>query len=453
MPVTRLSPLDASFLEVESPSAHMHVGWVSLFSPPDEAPRPTFADLRAHIGSRLARTPRYRQKLAPVPLGLKPVWIDDDAFDITRHVRHSRSGNIEDIVDQVMSTQLERDAPLWELWVADRLADGRIGVVGKAHHCMVDGIAAVELAALLLDPTPDPPPAEPDGWKPAPAPGTASLLAEGLRDRVVEELDLLRTPARLVRSPRQLIGAAADARRAALALAHSFSAPAPRSVLNRPSSPLRHLAVAQRPLGDLKQVKERFRTTVNDVVLAASSGAVRRFLQQRGEVPVRLKTMVPVSLRESGREEDLGNDISFLFVELPCDEPDPVRRLLDIHMTMSDRKRSGEPKGGQAVLKAVSYAPHQVQRLVSKLVSSPRTFNLVISNIPGPREPLYMRGCELQEAYPVVPLAERHAVSIGVTTIKDGAFFGVYADRESLPDAELLARDIDDSIEELIALS
>jgi WS/DGAT/MGAT family acyltransferase len=389
-----------------------------------------------------------------VPFGLnRAVWVDDEAFDIDHHVRRTEHEDLTELADVVMSTPLCRDRPLWELWIADRLDAGGVGVVGKAHHCMVDGIAAVEMAALLLDPTPDPPKAGPDGWTPSPPPGRGALFAEGLRDRVLEELDLLRTPVRIMRSPKHLIGAAADARKAALALAHSFSGPAPRSVFNPPSSPLRHLAVAQRPLADLKRVKSRFGTTVNDVVLAASSGAVRRFLQQRGEVPVRLKTMVPVNLRENGSEEEFGNNISFLFVELPCDEPDPIRRLLDIHMTMSERKRSGEPKGGQAVLKAVSYAPHQVQRLVSKLVSSPRTFNLVVSNIPGPREPLYMRGCELQEAYPVVPLAERHAVSIGVTTIKDGAFFGVYADRESLPDAELLARDIDAAVEELIALT
>jgi diacylglycerol O-acyltransferase len=451
MSAARLSALDASFLQVESPTAHMHVGWVALFSPPKNGPRPSFEQLRQHISSRLGRAPRYRQRLAPVPFGIHdPVWIDDDDFDIKRHVRHSRCSNIGDCVNEVMSAPLDRVDPLWQLWIADNLADGRIGIVGKAHHCMVDGIAAVEIAALLLDPTRKPPPPEPDDWKPAQPPGTLSLLAGGVRDRVLDELDLVRLPARVAGSPKRVLGVAGETQKAALAMAHSFLSPAPKSMLNRPSSPLRHLALSQRPLDDLRRVKKRFRTTINDVVLAASSGAVRRFLQQHGEQPVRLRTMVPVNVRDGDGADDLGNRISFLFLELPCDEPDPVRRLLDIHVAMTDRKRAGEPKGGESVLRAVGYAPHQLQRLVSKLVASPRTFNLVVSNIPGPREPLYMLGCELEEAYPVVPLSDRHGVSIGVTTIKDGAYFGIYADRESLPDAELLAHNVDESIEELI---
>jgi len=452
MTATRLSALDSSFLEVESPTAHMHVGWVALLSPPEDGPRPNFVELRDHIAGRLSRAPRYRQKIAPVPFGLNdPLWIDDDRFDVTRHVRHAGESEIGKIVERVMSTPLDRTRPLWELSVADRLAGGRIGIVGKAHHCMVDGIAAVELAALLLDPTREPPPAEPDDWRAAPPPGKFDVLAGSVRDRVMEQLDLLRWPARIARSPGRVLGLAQDGQRAARALVNSFTPPAPPSMLNRPNSPLRHLALLGRQLDDFQRIKRHFRTTVNDVVLAASSGGVRRFVSRHGEEPRRLKTMVPVNVRDGGQPGELGNKISFLFVDLPCDEPDPVRRLLDIHMTMSDRKESGEPQGGDSVLKLVGHAPHQLQNIVSRLVSSPRTFNLVVSNIPGPREPLYMRGCELQEAYPIVPLADRHALSIGITTIKDGAFFGIYADRESLPDAELLARDIDASVDELLA--
>jgi diacylglycerol O-acyltransferase len=450
----RLSALDASFLEVESPTAHMHVGWVALFAPPVDRPRPTFGQLRDHVESRLCRAPRYRQRLAEVPFGVHdPVWIDDEDFDIKRHVRHARSGRIGQLVGEVMSTPLDRDDPLWELWIADKLADGRIGIVGKVHHCMVDGIAAVELAALLLDPTEEPPPAAPDDWQPAPPPSTRRMLGEAVRDRVVKELDLVRLPARLARAPGHVLSLAGDAQRAARAVTHSFSTPAPSSMLNGPISPLRHLAMAGRPMDDLKRIKRHFRTTVNDVVLAAAAGGMRRFLEEHGERPIRLKTMVPVNVRGGNGDGELGNRISFLFVELPCDEPDPVRRLLDINMVMTDRKQSGEPQGGDSVFKLVSHAPRSLQHLISRLVASPRAFNLVVSNIPGPREPLYMRGCQLEEAYPVVPLADRHALSIGVTTIKDGAFFGIYADRETLPDADLLARNIDASIEELLVES
>jgi WS/DGAT/MGAT family acyltransferase len=453
MTPSRLSPLDTSFLRVESPTAHMHVGWVALFSPPANGSQPSFAELRAHIGSRLCRAPRYRQRLAEVPLGVhSPIWVDDEQFDLARHVRYARGGNINKVVEKVMSTPLDPADPLWQIWVADKLSDGRIGIVGKAHHCMVDGIAAVELASLLLDPTREPPPPEPDNWEPQPAPTPIKMFATGLRDRVTEELDLFRVPARLARQPRRVLDLAEETQRAARALTHSFK-PSPASLLNRPISPLRHLARSKRPLDDLKQIKGHFRTSINDVVLAASSGGVRRFMERRGERPTRLKTMVPVSLRDVDKTGEFGNRISFVFVDLPCDEPDPVRRLLDVHMSMTDRKRAGEPQGGDHVLRALKYAPHGIQNIASKLIASPRAFNLTVSNIPGPADPVYMKGCELEEAYPVVPLADSHAVSIGITTIKDGAFFGVYADRETMPDADLLAEDIDESIEELIAHS
>ncbi len=449
MTPARLSPLDSSFLQVESPTAHMHVGWAALFDPPEK--RPSFSDLRDHIATRMHRAPRYRQKLARVPLGLNdPLWIDDSDFEIRRHVRHSTASDIKRVIDGVMSSPLDRRYPLWEMWIADDLADGRVGLVCKAHHCMVDGIAAVELGALLLDPTPEPPPPEHDGWSPRPAPGRWNLLAGGVRDRARDGLDLLRLPVRVAVSPGRVLDLARDSERAARALVSSFNPPAPSSMLNRPNSATRHLAQLARPIDDFLRIKKGFRTTLNDVVLASAAGGMRRFVKRHGEEPTRLKTMVPVNVRNGGGAGDLGNRISFVFVELPCDEPDPVRRLLDIHATMSDRKQSGEPEGADSALKLVSYAPHQLQNVVSKLVASPRTYNLTVSNIPGPREQLFMRGCELKEVYPVVPLSDRHNVSIGITTIRDGAYFGIYADRESLPDAELLAEDIDVSIDELL---
>src|SRR2546421_2388683 len=180
----RLSTLDSSFLEVESPSAHMHVGWAALFRPPPQASRPTFGEVRDHIAGRMGRAPRYRQRLAPIPFDVSDrVGVDDEAFDIDRHVRRTLAREIGEATDRVMSTPLDREHPLWEMWVADSLQDGRIGMVGKAHHAMIDGLAAVEMASLVLDATPDAPPSEGEEWRPAPAPDGARLLAEGLADR------------------------------------------------------------------------------------------------------------------------------------------------------------------------------------------------------------------------------------------------------------------------------
>src|SRR4051812_26887411 len=171
MSSTRLTSLDASFLEVESPTAHMHVGWAAIFAPPEDRRRPAFTELRDHVEKRLGRAPRYRQKLLGVPLGVsEPVWVDDPDFDGVRHIRRADSGDFRSIADSVLSQPLDHGRPLWELWIADRLDDGRIGVVGKVHHCMVDGIAAVELATLMLDPTPEAPAAELDEWRPDGAP-------------------------------------------------------------------------------------------------------------------------------------------------------------------------------------------------------------------------------------------------------------------------------------------
>lgn len=445
----RLSALDASFLAVETPTAHMHTGWVAMFSPDADGRLPSFTELRDHIERRQARAPRYRQKLAPVPLGLHaPEWVDDRAFSVDRHV-YWAPGPLHELVDEVMSMPLRRDRPLWEMWICESTEDRQFAIVGKTHHCMVDGIAAVELASLLLDPTPEPPACRPDRWRAAPEPDRAQLLVRGVRDLLGEQLGLLRLPLRAAASPsraaRELAGGIP---RMARALEHSLRA-APASSLNKPLSPLRSLAWVQRPLEDLRKVKRAYGTTVNDVLLAAVAGGARTFFAQHGEQPVALKAMVPVSVRDDSAV--LGNHVSFMFAELPCEEPDPVRRLQHVHAMMTRGKHDREPESADLAFKAAAHTPGAVQHAISRLFASPRTFNLVVSNIPGPAPPMYMLGCPLEAAYPVVPLADRHALSVGMTSVRDRACFGIYADREAIPDARRFARDVDAAITELLA--
>jgi diacylglycerol O-acyltransferase / wax synthase len=451
MTSARLSALDASFLAVETPTAHMHVGWVAVFSPDADGRLPSFSALRDHIERRLARAPRYRQKLAPVPLGVHaPEWIDDRGFSVDRHV-YRAPGPLEDLVDEVMSMPLRRDRPLWEMWICESARDQQFAIVGKTHHCMVDGIAAVELASLLLDITPEPSTREEDGQRaePEPEPDAATLLLRGARDRAAEQLGLLRRPLRAVTSPsRALSELAGRIPRMARALEHSLQA-APASSLNKPLSPLRSLAWTQRPLEDLRKVKRTYGTTVNDVLLAAVAGGARTFFRRRGEHPVALKAMVPVSVRDD--RDVLGNHVSFAFAELPCEEPDPVRRLELVNAMMTRCKHDQEPEGADLAFKAAEYAPEVIQNAISRVFASQRTFNLVVSNIPGPPEPMYMLGCPLQAAYPVVPLADRHALSVGMTSVDDRACFGIYTDREAVPDAGHFAADVNDAIGELLA--
>jgi diacylglycerol O-acyltransferase / wax synthase len=451
MSATRLTALDASFLEVESSNAHMHVGWAAVFDPPANAHAPSFEQLRAHIGSRLPRAPRFRQLLRRVPLGVNaPVWIDDPAFDLSHHVAEARSSRLEDVVDASMSEALPRDRPLWQMSIAPRLDDGRIALVGKAHHCMVDGIAAVQLGSLLLDPTSEPPRPEPDRWRPQPAPVRLELLARGAAELVRDQLRIAAVSARALTSPGRAVEVADRGVRALGALADSARPARLVGTLNRPISPRRRLGYLSRPIDDLLRIRSSHGVKLNDVVLAAAASGVRRFMAERGERPVAVKAMVPVNVRSRGDEYALGNRISFIFVDLPCDEPDPVRRVREIHGGTDERKRRGFPEGGDDVVGLLGLAPGPVQRLASRLIASPRAFNLVVSNIPGPREDAYMCGCRLRETYPVVPLSDRHTLSIGFTSVGDRGCFGLYADRDALPDVDDLAAHVDAALDELL---
>jgi WS/DGAT/MGAT family acyltransferase len=268
---------------------------------------------------------------------------------------------------------------------------------------------------------------------------------------LAEPISLLKLPLRAARSPAGTArGAASGTARVTRAVANSLRA-APASVLNAPLTPLRRLAWTERGLDDLRAVKRTYGTTINDVMLAAVAGGMRTYMIRRGDPPTELKAMVPVNVRSP--EDVLGNHISFVFTELPCDLTDALDRLYSVSATMGARKRSGEPEGADLALKAAEHTPGIVQHAISRLVASPRTANLVVSNIPGPAVPMYMLGCPLEAAYPVVPLSERHALSVGMATIGQRACFGIYADREVLPDAAQLARDIDSELTELLRLA
>ncbi len=441
----RLSTLDASFLAVECPDAHMHVGWKATFAAPARGARPPFAELRDHIEARLGAAPRYRQRLASVPLGAHhPVWVDDPSFDIRRHVREAPPRDLDDLVADVMSEPLHRDRPLWELWLCEQPAGG-LAMVGKAHHCMVDGLGAVELTSLLLDAEPDPGPRELPETGTSPSPGALELLTEAVRDTAADAARL----ARAVATPWRLAEPVATG---LVALAHAVAPVAPRSPLNRASSPHRKLGQLCRELDELRAVRHAFGVTVNDVLLAAVAGALRGFLAERDEEPREpLKVMVPVSRRQAG--DDPGNHISFVFVQLPCDRADPADRLAAVAGQMRASKDAREPDGAEAALRGAALAPRFVQSLLARALASPRVFNLVVSNVPGPPIPLFLRGLELREVYPVVPLAKDHALSVGMMTVAGKACFGLYADRRTLPDVDAFAGHLDRALDELVALA
>ena len=435
----RLSALDAAFLAVERPTMPMHVGWVARFDPPEDGPRPTAVELLGHVASRLEHAHRYRQKLAAVPLGVhEPVWVDDPGFDPARHL-HAGGGDLDALVDDVLSVPLERDRPLWEMWLTDDLE-----LVGKAHHCMVDGTAVVELGNLLLDAKPDAAGPEAAEWSPAPEPTPGQRLGRAIADRTGDAAGLLVSPLRL--RPRTLAGGAR-------LLAHTLLPPAPGSPLNRPGSPRRHHVRVTRSLKDLRTVRKHFRVTPNDVILAACAGALRSYAERHGDTPRPLKVMVPADVRSSDDPAASGNRISFVFVALPCHEPDPVERLQAVHRATDQRRRDGEAEDLDSAFRMLALTPGPVQRVFAQAFAHPRLFNLTISSVPGPAATRYLRGCRLREVHSSVPLGARHALSIGVVTVAGNACFGITADPAVLPDAGELAGDLDDAFDELLELA
>jgi len=452
----RLSALDASFLAVEGPSTPMHVGWVAVFDPPENGSRPAFPELFAHIAGRLGGAPRYRQRLAEVPLGLhEPIWVDDADFDPAAHLLHADGQDLTALVDTILSSPLARDRPLWEIWIAHSLPGGGLALVGKMHHCMVDGLAVAELGELLLGREPagtdGARPEEGRSWSPAPAPSRGERLVRGLVDRLADGADLALAPVRLASSPSRVRGLPGAVGAGARTLAHTILPPAPRSPLNRPGSAERHHVRLTRSVDDLRALRRRFDVTPNDVLLAACAGALRRFAERRGDAPQRLKVMVPADVRTPTDSAGTGNRISFLFIELPCDEPDPVARLNGIHRATAQRERDGEAEALDAALGAVALTPSPVHRALAHVFAHPRLFNLTISTMAGPAVPRDLCGCRLREAYSAIPLADRHALSIGIVTVAGRACFGIYADALALPDAEALSSDLDSAFDELLA--
>jgi diacylglycerol O-acyltransferase len=441
----RLSPLDGSFLRVETRNAHMHVAWVGMFRPDPKRPRPTIEGLRESVACRLHQLPRFRQRVASPPPGFgEPFWVDDAEFDVAAHVTALTEpdeavtcASFGTLCDALLSEPLDRRRPLWHLYLVPQLEDGNAGLIGKLHHAMVDGVSVVELGLLLFDESSEAPsPERTDGWASRPEPGPVRLALEALADDARLSVRVARSAGELAVHPRR--SAARVSRtigRAAVAVRDDLLHPARLpSEVNPPIGPQRTLVRHREPLGPLLRIRQAAGVTLNDVCLAIVAGALRDYARRRGEAPRPLKVMVPVSVRADDELADLGNRISFAFIDLPLDVESPSLRLRRIHQETMDFKRAERPAGTEAVLRALGLLPGPLKQRAAQLAGSARVFNLVVSNIPGPGEPVYMQGAELVEAYPVVPLAEDHALSVGMFSYRDELFFGLYADPAALPD-------------------
>lgn len=465
--VDRLNALDVSFLYLETPTTAMHVGGVATFAPPEgtdgEPAAPFDYDaVRDLVAKRISLVPRYRQKVRWVPGHLaNPVWIDDEEFDISYHVRRSalpRPGTddqLRELVGRVQSRPLDRNRPLWEIYLVEGLADGRFAIITKTHHAMVDGVSAVDIGTLILDLTPVPREIPDDDWVPEQAPSSVRLIASAVGDN-------LRRPSQVVETARASItdvraGAARLAGTAsgiAATVRHSLRA-APPSPLNVTIGEQRRFGMAATDLDDYKRVRKAVGGTVNDVVLATVSGALRSWLLTRGEsvTPASVvKAMVPVSVRAAEQAGALGNRVSAIFVDLPVGEASPTVRLQQISYAMKAHKESGQAVGADALLALSGFAPPTIHSAAARLASrmARRLFNVVVTNVPGPQFPLYAAGARMLECYPVVPLAKEQAVTIGLTSYDGGVYYGLNADRDAMPDVDVLALCIEESLAELV---
>jgi diacylglycerol O-acyltransferase / wax synthase len=457
--VQRLGPQDASFLYLETPNVHQHVGGLAILDP-STAPGGTltYERLIDVIGSRVHLAPRFRHKVVFPPLAAaRPVWVDDSKFDLSFHIRRAAlptpGGRREliDYVQRVISRPLDRTKPLWELYLIEGMEDDLTAILTKVHHAMVDGMAAIDLASAVYDFTPETQILTPPPWEPEPEPSRKRLFQDAIREQLTHPaagvVDLaqrtFQTPSRVARQAGEILGGLKDIVGGGVL--------APDSPFNRRVGPNRRFAMAEAPVQTFKDIKNALGGTVNDVVLASVAGAMHRLLRSRRELTRErfLRAMVPVSVRAEGENAALGNRVSSIFVDLPVGPMGAKKRLKLIVEKTKYLKDSNYAVGAEFLMNIGSWAPPTIHAMAARLAARSRVINLVVSNVPGPQIPMYIAGAKLLAQYPIMPIAEAMGLSIAVTSLAGTMAFGITADWDTLPDIELLAQAIDESLAEL----
>jgi WS/DGAT/MGAT family acyltransferase len=454
----RLTALDTTFLHLEDHStAHMHVASVMVF----EGTAPTPQELVDHVVSRLHLVPRYRQRLANVPYGQgRPVWADDPHFNPRYHIRHTALPKpaddkaLKQLAGRLFSQRLDRSKPLWEIWLVERMAGERFALIAKTHHALVDGISGVDITTVLFDTAPDPVPSSraPVPWTAKPLPGPAKLLGEALRERTTVPAEMARGTRALLRAPRralsQIVGGLTSIGATTWA---GINAPAPDSPFNVDIGPHRRYTFLDADLAEFKAIKDSLGGTLNDVVLAAVSLALGRYLRRTGVETegLELKAMVPVSVRADSDRGALGNQVAAMWAPLPVGVQNPAENLQQIARAMEDLKKSGQAVGAQVLTNLAGFAPPTILSQAARLQARQRFFNLVVTNVPGPQFPLYVLGRRLRVLYPVVPLARRQALGIAVMSYDGHLGFGLLGDFDALPELEAIAADLKSAVASL----
>ena len=456
----RLTAVDASFLHQEGPHSHMHVGGVTIV----EGPPPPMDEFLTQIRMRLHLVPRYRHKLAHTALDSgRPVWIDDPNFNLAYHVRHTAlpaPGEWEQLCEltaRIFSQQLDRSKPLWEMWLIEGLSEDRFALISKTHHSLIDGISGIDLATVLFDLSPDPPPIKHSGraWRPHREPGAPELIAAGLRGALHAGVELAEGALDALAHPDRALARTREVAEGLGELVWAGLNPAPETPLNVPIGPHRRFVGVGRRLEDFKLVKNAFGGTVNDVVLAVVAGALREFLLSRGlrTEGLELRALVPVSVRTEGEHHQLGNRIVVMRGPLPVYIADPVQRLRFVSHAMDGLKESKQAVGAEAIAGVQNFAPPTILAQASRLNFSTRLFNLIVTNVPGPQFPLYVLGREMLAAYPVAFLPENHALAIAIMSYNGDMNFGLLGDYDALSDIDVIGETIERELATLVGLA
>ncbi|HYN91714.1 MAG TPA: wax ester/triacylglycerol synthase family O-acyltransferase [Thermoleophilaceae bacterium] len=454
----RLTGLDASFLHLEDSASHMHVASVMLF----EGPPPPYEELLEAIERRLGLVPRYRQRLAFVPLGQgRPRWVDDPHLNLRYHVRSTAlpapgsEEQLKELAGRVFAQQLDRDKPLWEVWLVEGVEGDRFAMLSKTHHALVDGISGVDIISVLFDTSPEPaaPTDTGDRWLPRPLPTPAQLLGEALLERATIPGELARSVRAVFRGPLRVLEGVRDAAVGVGAMAWAGLNPAPPSPYNESIGPHRRFTWVRANLADMKAIKNELGGTVNDVVLATIAGALGKHLRRRGQNTdgLELKAMVPVSVRADVERGALGNQVAAMMAPLPVWCKDPVARLDILREELKGLKSGGQAVGAQVLTELSGFAPATVMGQASRLMARQRFFNLVITNVPGPQIPLYLAGRRMIDPFPMVPLAKNQALGVALLSYAGRINFGLVGDYDLLWDLDDFASDVRESLAELAA--
>ncbi len=462
-----LSYLDASFLALESPTAHMHVTGVALF---DAAPLKAddggidIERIKDHVRSKLQYIPRYTQKLEWVPYDRRPVWVDDSAFNFDYHVRHTslpRPGTddqLKDLAGRIVSTKLDRTKPLWELWVVEGVSSDRFAIIAKIHHCMIDGMSGVDLTTILMNVIPDSDIEDAPEWEPRTAPTPTQLAVAEAARFTRRVIDGLSSVGEAVKEGKTISDRAIDKSAAAMSsLRSGWLTPSDRTPLNPDLGPNRRFNWTEMDLGDVKQVKNSLGGSLNDVVLAIVAGAVRRFLIDRRDFDPsasEFRAMNPVSTRSSGTAGQMGNQVAMWLVDLPIAEPDPAARFESIKESTKNLKETNQALGAATLVELSSGTPITLLSMANRMVGPRiRPFNMTVTNIPGPQFPMYLLESQMIANYPMVPLWAQHGLGVALFSYNGRLLWGIQADYDAMPDSADFVDALQSALKELQELA